>query len=58
MEVAGNSDTGPIVFIWILGELVGPDTVGGVISLVVVHEELSVTITVEIDHGDVVSTED
>lgn len=54
LEIGSNRLTGPIVIEWIIGELIGPDTVRTVISFVVIDKELAATVRVQVNHRNIV----
>ena len=58
LEVGRNSLATPIIIHRISRELVSPDSIGAIVSLVIVDEELSAAIAVEIDLSHIVGTED
>jgi len=57
LELAGERLTSPVVVHWVCRELISPDTIRVVISLVVVDHELAVAVVVEVDHGHIVCRE-
>ena len=57
MEVRGDGIAGPIIIHRVLRELVGPDAILRVLRLMVIDKEFFVSISIKIDHGNVVGAQ-
>ena len=58
MEVGSDGLASPVVVHGVSRELISPNTIFTILGLVVVDEELTIAIIIQVDHGHVVGAKD